>query len=255
MLKKRLIFTLLYDSGNFVISRNFRLQKVGDINWLKCNYNFIQVSKFIDELIILDVTRGEKDRERFIDTLKKIRSFVFIPVSVGGGINTVDAGLSMLANGADKIIVNSIMMSNSDVAKNLVKCIGSQSVVGSIDYMYFENDYFPYVNNGTEKCPMNLSRYIRYTQNLGVGEIYLNCISRDGTGDGYDIDLLCKIVKYIEIPLICAGGAGKKEHFYELLSRECFFSVATAHLFNFIGDGLKLSREFLLKNNIYLAEW
>jgi imidazole glycerol-phosphate synthase subunit HisF len=255
MLKKRLIFTLLYENGNFVISRNFRLQKVGDAEWLKCNYNFIESSKYIDELVVLDVTRGKKNRKQFMEILQKIRSFVFIPIAVGGGIDSVDDGLEILANGADKIVINSIISSKPEIVKELVENIGSQSIVGGIDYKLCDRKYFPFINNGTDKCCIDIFNYAKTIQSFGVGEIYVNSISRDGTGQGYDIELMKKMIASVNIPLICAGGAGKKEHFYELLSHENIRSVATAHLFNFIGDGLKLSREFLIAKNIGLAEW
>ena len=105
MLKKRLIFNLLYDSGYFCLSRNFRLQKVGDLNWLKKNYNFDYVSNFIDELIVIDVSRKERDLTKFSSILKELTKSIFIPIASGGGIKIQRCKI-LLDSGADKIIIN-----------------------------------------------------------------------------------------------------------------------------------------------------
>jgi cyclase len=106
MLKKRIIFTLLYDSGNFMLSRNFRLQQVGNLTWLQRNYNFSHIAFFIDELIILDVSRGERNTDNFCETLKKLTSDCFVPIAAGGGVRSIDYARRLLRSGADKIVIN-----------------------------------------------------------------------------------------------------------------------------------------------------
>src|SRR5687768_4666363 len=106
MLKKRMIFTLLYDNGSFMLSRNFRLQKVGDLRWLQKNYNFSSIAFSIDELIVLDVTRGERNNAIFCDHLKKLTEGCFIPIAAGGGIRSVEYAKMLLRSGADKVVIN-----------------------------------------------------------------------------------------------------------------------------------------------------
>ena len=96
MLKKRLIFTLLYSDGQFMLSRNFRLQKVGNLNWLQTNYDFSHISYFIDELIVLDITRGEKNPDEFCTALQKLTEGCFVPIAAGGGVRSIDAAIILL---------------------------------------------------------------------------------------------------------------------------------------------------------------
>ena len=102
MLKKRIIFTLLYDNGQFVLSRNFRLQKVGNLAWLKKNYNFALISFFIDELIILDITRGERNEAAFCKTLEALTEGCFVPIAAGGGIRSIDQARTYFDQGLTK---------------------------------------------------------------------------------------------------------------------------------------------------------
>jgi len=106
MLKKRMIFTLLYNHGAFMLSRNFRLQKVGGLSWLKKNYDFSQVAFSIDELIVLDVSRGERDLAQFCEHLKGLADGCFVPIAAGGGVRSLADARMLLRSGADKVVVN-----------------------------------------------------------------------------------------------------------------------------------------------------
>ena len=121
MLKKRVIFTLLYDNGYFMLSRNFRLQKVGDLQWLKKNYNFSHIAFSIDELIILDVTRGERNEEKFHDHVRSLNEECFIPIAAGGGIRTLEQARRLLRSGADKVVINTLLAENSSVITKISK--------------------------------------------------------------------------------------------------------------------------------------
>jgi cyclase len=255
MLRKRIIFTLIYADNNFNQSRNFRLQKVGDVNWLERNYKFTKIAHSIDELIIVNATRGEKSLTDFASVLKKIVSNIFIPICAGGGINSIEDAKILFNNGADKIIINSLLYKSPEIVKQLVKIYGSQSIVASIDYLLKDSIPEVYIENGLKKIEFNLIDYIEYVQSLHVGEIYLNSINQDGTGFGYDIDTLNLIRNKLNVPLIIAGGAGNEKHLLEGISQDEVSAVATANLFNFMGNGLPLARNMLLSNNINLANW
>jgi len=255
MHKKRLIFTLLYADGYFFISRNFQLQKVGNSKWLNKNYNFKNIASSIDELIILNVSRKEKDQIKFISAVQEVIEGVFVPVALGGGIRTMEDASLFLSSGADKIVVNTLIEEDRSVIKELVSKYGSQCIVASIDYRLVDKSMIAFTNNGEKQVSMTLEEYILKIKNLNVGEIFINSIDRDGTGQGYDFKSLIFLSNIIDIPIIISGGAGKKEHFLEVLLSNEFDAASTAHLFNFIGNGLPLSRSFLLKNDVSLAKW
>ena len=121
MLRKRLIFTLIYSDGYFMQSRNFRLQKVGDINWLKKNYKFKRTSFSIDELIILDASRESKLSEQFLNDVENLAMDCFIPISVGGGVDSLEKCKNLFSKGADKIVLNTVLESDIDFVKDQLK--------------------------------------------------------------------------------------------------------------------------------------
>mgnify|MGYP000433415025 CR=1 FL=1 len=251
MLRKRLIFTLIYSDGFFNQSRNFRLQKVGDINWLEENYGFKDLAFSLDELIVLDASRGKRDVAKFVKNLSKLAEDVFIPICAGGGIECLDDAKILFDNGADKIILNTAVYDNIGLVTDLVEKYGSQSIVASVDYRCDE----VFINNGTVKVDKNLEDHLENVELLGVGEIYLNSIDKDGTGFGYDLKTVAKVIEKIKAPLIIAGGAGNEAHLAQGLNIDCINAVATANLFNFIGDGLPNARAYMIENNCNLVNW
>ena len=141
MIKKRIIFTLLFYEGFYVLSRNFRLQKVGNIEWLKKNYNFKKTALSLDELIILNVRPLESNFELFCNNVKEISKDCFIPISAGGGINNIEKASNLLKSGADKIVINSIINDDKKLVDVLSKNYGNQCIVGSVDFKYVENNW------------------------------------------------------------------------------------------------------------------
>ncbi len=255
MLRKRIIFTLIYSDRSFNQSRNFRLQKVGDINWLEKNYKFKDIAFSLDEIVVINASKEKKENLLFASYLKKIVSCVFIPITAGGGIKSIEDAQLLFNNGADKLILNSLLYKRPDIVKNIIKKYGSQSIVASIDYEKIDGICKVLINNGTQKIDMTLEKYLHYVENLGVGEIYLNSIDRDGTGFGYDFETIDQIAGKLNKPLIIAGGAGNENHLMEGLRRQKVDAVATANLFNFVGNGLIKAREKILNKNINLADW
>ena len=255
MLKKRIIFTLLYDQGTFVLSRNFDLQKVGNLSWLKENYDFSRVAFSIDELIILDVSRGNRDEEKFREHVGSLSEECFIPIAAGGGIRNVEQARQLLYSGADKIVVNSLLSKNEDVIEKIAFEFGWQCLVFSVDVKRTKDGLRCFIENGSIMLNTSLSEYLKKIQLLPIGELYLNSIDRDGTGQGYDYDLLDALPNPTHNPVIIAGGAGKDAHLIEGLNDDRVDAVATAHLFNFVGDGLVNARNTLYKTGMNLAKW
>ena len=255
MLRKRIIFSLIYESGFFNQSRNFRLQKAGNLNWLKRNYNFKEIAFSLDELIVLNASKDGKKIEEFAKILEGIVEDVFIPIAAGGGIRNIDDAKLLFNSGADKLVLNSLLHKNPDIVREIVKQYGSQSVIASIDYKTIDGNNLVFINDGMQKIDMTLNQYIDYTQNLGVGELYLNSIDNDGTGFGYDFDTIDKVANTIKVPLIIAGGAGNESHLIQGLKREKVDAVATANLFNFLGNGLPNARKKIIEENLNIARW
>ena len=194
MLRKRLIFTLIYNDGFFTQSRNFRLQKVGDISWLEKNYGFKDLAFSLDELIVLNASREDKDIMGFAATLSRLVEDVFIPICAGGGLRCMKDAEILFENGADKIILNTAIYENKDLVVDLINKYGSQSIVASVDYR--KNDVF--LRNGTQKIDIKLPDYMDYIDGLGVGEVYLNSMDNDGTGFGYDIETVKNQLQLIQ---------------------------------------------------------
>lgn len=256
MLKKRLIFTLLYTQGQFMLSRNFRLQKVGDLKWLQTNYNFSHISFSIDELIVLDVTRGKRDTEAFCTVLKALAEGCFVPIAAGGGVRTVEHARTLLRSGADKVVVNSPLYENRAFIHELASEFGRQCVLASLDIKRAsDGSYQVWVECGRKCLAGSAARWIEEVTNNAVGEIYLNSINRDGTGQGYDLQLLDQLPPDIRKPVILAGGVGNATHLAQGLADPRVDAVATAHLFNFVGDGLKKARHSLIADGIVLPVW
>lgn len=255
MLRKRIIFSLIYSNGFFMQSRNFRLQKVGNLDWLEKNYKFQSIAFSLDELIVLNATKTEKNITQFASTISNLVNDVFIPIAAGGGISSLLDAELLFNSGADKLILNTALVESPELVKSLVKQYGSQSIIASIDYKKVNDIFEVYIKDGTYKIDMSLIEYIKYLENLEVGEIYLNSIEKDGTGFGYDFETIESLEKKINIPLIVAGGAGNESHLIQGLQLGCVSAVATANLFNFIGDGLPKARKKILKMGLNIADW
>jgi cyclase len=255
MLRKRIIFALIYGDGNFMQSRNFRLQKVGNLHWLEKNYKFQDIAFALDELIVLNASKGDKKMTEFASTVSKLVNDVFIPIAAGGGIRSMQEAELLFKSGADKIVLNSLLVENPNMVKELIKNYGSQSVVACIDCKLKEGTYEIYIKDGTVKIDYDLKTYVAYLEELGVGEIYLNSIDKDGTGFGYDQNLIETVNKITSLPLIIAGGAGNENHLAQGLKFENVSAVATANLFNFIGNGLPNARSQIIAANENIANW
>jgi cyclase len=257
MLKKRLIFTLLYNNGQFVLSRNFRLQRVGNLQWLQTNYDFSHISYSIDELIVLDITRGNKNSEDFCAALKLLTEGCFVPIAAGGGVRSIEAARNLLRSGADKVVVNSALYENNGFLSHLASEFGQQCVVASMDIKSMSGGgYQAWSESGSLCQEGSASEWIeKIVRNDHIGELYLNSMDRDGTGQGYDLKLLDLLPAKMSKPVILAGGVGNATHLASGLDDSRVDAVATAHLFNFIGDGLKQARQSLISAGVDLPLW
>ncbi|HLO44682.1 MAG TPA: HisA/HisF-related TIM barrel protein [Leadbetterella sp.] len=231
------------------------MQKVGNLSWLEKNYKFQKIAFAIDELIVLNASRNNKSISEFSAMLNSLVNSVFIPIAAGGGVRHMEDASILFKNGADKIVLNSVFVEKPSFIRELVKNYGTQSIVASIDYKKVDGKNEVFINNGNNSVSYSLIEYIKYIEDLGVGEIYLNSIDKDGSGFGYDLDTIKDIGDNIKVPLIFAGGAGNEAHLLKGLKENSINAVATANLFNFIGDGLPNARKKIIDNGINIANW
>lgn len=235
-----------------MLSRNFRLQKVGDIEWLEKNYGFSNVGFSIDELIVLDVSRNERNRDGFSEVLKILTNDCFAPIAAGGGINSVADATKLLRSGADKIVVNSALHSNKQLVSELAQEFGRQCIIASVDCKQSEDKFYIATNNGSYITDLTLTKFLQQCSDLAIGEICINSIDRDGTGNGFQIELLDCLPELFEILVIISGGVGNYSHLAEGLNDPRVDAVATANLLNFMGDGLASARSQLVNLGIDL---
>ena len=257
MISPRLCFALLYSNGNFNLSRNFNLQKVGNKDWVLENYEFEEMSKSIDELSILNISKNNlHNYDEFILEIKPLIKKAFMPVSIGGGVKNFDIAKKYFENGADKIIINSAFHIRNDFIKKIVDVYGSQSLVASIDYKRTGiNDAEVFINSGQEKINDKLEDVIRKVEKLGAGELMLNCIDRDGVGYGYDFQTLKEVNEISKLPIIPCGGADNYLQLLQGIETRFLHAVSTSHLFNFMGTGLKETKDMLIEKGFDFIEW
>jgi cyclase len=251
MLKKRIIFVLFFTNGKFHLSRNFKLQSVGDAQWLFDKFKFQSISQYIDEIVILNVDRTRDSihpgfSSAFVEAIQFLMKKTFCPLTIGGGIITSEQVSVCFNMGADKVLFNTAAIVCPTVIEETVFKFGTQAVIGAVDY---KNDQLVRIRNGSE-CVGNIADHLRMLISLGVGEILINNIDADGTGQGFNFDVLNSIPPDLSVPLIICGGAGKPIHFQEALLRPEIDAVASGNLFNFIGNGFEIVRRHLLDSDI-----
>lgn len=251
MVKKRLCFTLLYSGGSFCVSRNFKLQKVGDIDWLLENYNFEKILEYLDELVILNINKENSNNiydNIFFENIDKILKKCFLPVAIGGGIKEFDTAKKLFNSGADKVILNSAFSSNENLISEISNNYGSQSIVCSIDYKGSGlKNIDVMIDNGNKKIDTSLKDYILKIQKLNAGELLLTSIDRDGLGYGYDYNTIKEIRSICKIPIIAAGGADNHFELLKGIESTDINAVSTSHLFNFMGEGIFQTRLEMIK--------
>ena len=212
----RVIACLDVADGRVVKGTNFAdLKDAGDPIALAEKY----YREGIDELTLLDVNASKENRSTMIDLVRKTAETVFIPLTVGGGISSVAQVADLLAAGADKVSLSSAALANPDLISQIADRYGSQVLVLSMDLKRNESTPSGFVatsHGGSQDTGVDGLEWALTAQNLGAGELLVNSIDRDGTRDGFDIEMLSKIVKLSHVPVVASGGAGKPEDFQEV---------------------------------------
>ncbi len=191
-----------------------------------------------DELIFLDITASSDKREIVADLVRRVADEVFIPFTVGGGLRSLEDIRAVLRSGADKVSLNTAAIEQPDLISEGAETFGSQCMVVSIDARRRNADnaskgWEVFTYGGRRPTGRDVLEWTGRAEKLGAGEILLTSMDRDGTKDGYDIDLMRAVSGSVRIPVIASGGAGKLEHFYEALTTGGASAVLAASLFHF----------------------
>lgn len=216
MLTKRIIPCLDVRDGRVVKGKNFTsIRDVESPVELARYYN----ESGADELVFYDITASYEGRALFKDILEEVAQEIFIPLTVGGGINTVDDFDRVLKSGADKVSVNSGAIRDKSLITAAAKKYGDQCVVLSMDVKRVDGAFRVFAKGGREDTGMDALEWARYGATHGAGEIVLNSIDTDGVKGGFDIEMLTAVTDIVNIPVIASGGAGKAEDFVELFRK------------------------------------
>ncbi|MGI6189774.1 MAG: imidazole glycerol phosphate synthase subunit HisF [Clostridiales bacterium] len=232
MLTKRIIPCLDVESGRVVKGINFvNLRDAGDPVEAARTYN----EAGADELVFLDITASAQARNIMTDVVARTAEQVFIPLTVGGGIRTLEDFRDILKAGADKISINSAAVRNPDLIEEAASRFGSQCVVVAIDAKRRQDGsgWDVYVNGGRINTGMDAVEWSMEVQKRGAGEILLTSMDMDGTKNGYDIALTKAVTRAVNVPVIASGGAGRLEHFSEVIINGGADAVLAASLFHF----------------------
>lgn len=233
MRRIRVIPVLLLQKGGLVKSVRFKNPTyVGDpINAVK-----IFNEKEIDEIVILDIDATRANRGPNMQQLKQIAGEAFIPLAYGGGISSIEEIKSLFYLGVEKVILNYAAFHHPELITEAAKLVGAQSVVVSIDVKKdLFGKYRVYTKNGTENTGLEPVGFARKMEEAGAGEIFLNSIDRDGSFEGYDLNLIKKVTSAVHIPVIACGGASKVEDFKEAVVQAQASAVAAGSMFVFQG--------------------
>lgn len=247
MLGVRVIPCLDVNKGRVVKGTNFvNLRDAGDPVEIAQRYN----AEGADELVFLDITATNEERDTTVDLVKRTAEKVFIPLTVGGGIRTLEDIRNLLNAGADKVSLNSSAVKNPEIIKEASDKFGMQCIVVAIDAKKVgDKKWNVFVNGGRIDTGLDAVQWAKKVSELGAGEILLTSMDKDGTKDGYDTELLKIITDFVTIPVIASGGAGKLEHFSDACESGAS-AVLAASLFHYKELTIKQVKDYLKSKNI-----
>lgn len=230
MLKKRIVATLLVKDNIVVQSLKFN-------HYLPVGRPAIAIEFLddwgVDEIILLDISATRNSFSPNYTMVRNGASFCRVPLTVGGGITSKEQVLNLMRCGADKVAFNQIALHQPSLLEETAKMFGSQSVVASIDALIVDGKHYVYDYLQRKALPVIPAEFARQLQELGAGEILINSVDKDGTQCGFDIKLIADVCAAVTVPVICCGGAGKPQHFIDVLKDTDVSAVAAANFFHF----------------------
>ncbi len=247
MLKKRIIPCLDITEGRVVKGINFvDIRDAGDpVEWAQ-KYD----RDGADELVFLDITATSDHRAILIDVVKKVSDEIFIPFTVGGGVRSMADMQMLLKAGADKVSINTAAVKNPALIREGALHYGSQCIVVAVDVKREGDGFKVYIRGGRERTDLDALKWCRKAEELGAGELLVTSMDRDGTKDGYDLELLKDVTSCVNIPVIASGGCGKLSHLYQAIRTGGVSAVLAASIFHYGEFTIPQVKEYLKKRGI-----
>ena len=247
MLTKRIIPCLDVLNGRVVKGVNFiDLRDAGD----PVEQAVIYDREGADELVFLDITASHENRNTTLDMVRNVADSVFIPFCVGGGIRTIEDIRATLLAGADKVSINSSAIKNPDLINQGAWAFGSQCIVVAIDPKRVDGKWEVFINGGRIPTGREAVEWAKEVEDRGAGEILLTSMDRDGTKDGYNIELTRAVAEAVSIPVIASGGAGTMEHFREALTTGKADAALAASVFHYNEMRISDLKDYLYELNV-----
>ena len=247
MLCKRIIPCLDIKEGRVVKGVNFiNLVDAGDPVEIAEGYSRLGA----DEVVFLDITASYEKRGIILDVVKKTAEKVFIPLTVGGGIRTLEDIHNILMAGADKVSINSTAVTNKELIREGAKKYGNQCIVVAIDAKWNGKFYEVYIHGGRTATGLDAIQWAKEVESLGAGEILLTSMDADGTKKGYELNLTFLVSSAVNIPVIASGGAGSKEDFYDVFTKGFADAALAASLFHYKELEIKDLKEYLRSKGV-----
>lgn len=230
MLKVRVIPTLLWKNVTLVKGVSFdSWRRVGTLMPAVKVYN----TREVDELAVFDIRATQEGRSPDYHAIAEVARECFVPLMVGGGITTIEDIRRLLLSGADKVCINSAAYPTPQLITEAANKFGSQCIVVAIDAKLVDRKWLCFSHNGSRPTEKQVGKWAREVEELGAGEILITSILKDGTMEGYELDLILEVSKNVTIPVIASGGAGNYEHMFQALEMGKASAVAAASIFHF----------------------
>jgi len=247
MLTKRVIPCLDVKNGQVVKGKGFvNLKYAGNPVKLARKY----YEDGADELVFLDIIASYEKRKTMIDLVEKVAKQIFIPFTVGGGISTIGDIRNLLKAGADKISINTATINNPNLIKEAAEKFGSQCIVVAIDAKKIKNKWGVFVKGGRQSTGLDAIEWAKKVESFGAGEILLTSMNKDGTKEGYDLELTRKISESVNIPIIASGGAGSLESIAKVFKEGKADAALAASIFHYKKYSIKQVKRYLQKKGI-----
>ncbi len=251
MLAKRVIPCLDVDRGRVVKGTNFlNLRDAGDPVQVAARYE----QEGADELVFLDITASHEGRDIMIDVVRRTAEQIFMPLTVGGGIRTIEDIRALLNAGADKVSINSAACNNPQFVAEAAKRFGSQCIVVNIDPKRVHKDgrevWEVHINGGRKPTGLEAVSWAKKVEELGAGEIVLTSMDCDGTKDGYDLEITRAVSEAVSIPVVASGGAGKPEHLADAVVAGKADAALAASIFHFGEFTIRQTKEIMAARGV-----
>jgi imidazole glycerol-phosphate synthase subunit HisF len=251
MLAKRIIPCLDVDHGRVVKGTNFvNLRDAGDPVAVAARYD----AEGADELVFLDITASHEDRSILLDVVRRTAEACFMPLTVGGGIRSIEDIRTLLNAGADKVSINSAAVREPEFVRRAARRFGSQCIVVNIDPKRVRRDgaetWEVHINGGRVPTRLEAVAWAREVQRLGAGEIVLTSMDADGTRNGYDLEMTRAVVEAVDIPVVASGGAGSPEHLRAVLAEAGASAALAASIFHYGQYSIAETKEYLASHGV-----